>query len=177
MFKALFNKKGMTLTEILVGSIMLALFSIGITAVISPMISSFLRANDFSEYNAFLDAVGNRIVTDFVRSTDAPVIVNNDMQPSLTLKVGGLEDIVYNIHNTDGTLLRNSEPVFPEGFYRGKQIGFNVVEHDDIEGCYILTVRVRARANSNRLISSNADQPRVFYVRPLALINDIDDDD
>ena len=167
MIKALKNKKGMTLTEILVGSIMFALFSIAISTILSPMVLAFMRANDFAEYNALLDAVGNQIASDMVRASEAPVLPAQD---DITIQIPGEGAVRYTIDAAEGTLLRNGIPVFPEGFQRGKRVNFIVTL--PAAGSYNIFVEITPRDGANRVGLSNAEQFRNYLVRPLSMIND-----
>ena len=191
MFKSVRNKKGMTLTEILVGGIMFAVFAIAISAIVSPMVLALMRASDFAEYSSLLDAVGNQISTDYVRASEPPT--NGAATPaviagavrgvdSVLIPIDGSEDVRYTIHAVDGTLLRNNTPVLPEGFYRGKQVSFTIISSTDPDpliqalnlpqGSYIIRVNISVRANASRLALSGAELERDYYVRPILLIND-----
>ena len=72
MKKVFYNKKGMSLMEILVGSLMFAMIAVTVSAVLAPMMMSFSRAADFAEYNTLLDNVGNRIASDLAKSSGIP---------------------------------------------------------------------------------------------------------
>jgi len=179
--KILTNKKGMTLTELLVGSIMLALFAIAISAILTPMVFAFMRANDFAEYNGLLDSVGNQISSDLVRATGLP---NNGATPAVditgasiatnevVISVAGEGDIRYTI-GPDGTLRRNNIDVFPEGYQRGKLVGFVVREVPGEPGCFSVEITIRPRPGAARAGMHVTDfQSRIFFVRPLTMIND-----
>ena len=171
----------MTLTEILVGSIMFAIFAIAISTILSPMVLSFMRANDFAEYNAILDSVGNQISSDLVKASAAPtdatalqvpiglIPVNN----AFRIPIQTSDDIEYTVHAVNGTLLRNGNEVFSEGFYKGKEVDFTVALHPLVPNSYIIVVTIRVpEGATNRFGLSGADLEREFVVRPVLLIND-----
>jgi len=177
------SKKGMTLMEILVGSIMLAVFAVAISMIIPPMLLAFMRANDFAEYNALLDSVGNQIVSDVVRASDplttAPAGGGAQVEiagavtgvDNVTIPITGAGNVEYSI-SAQGTLERGGAEVFPQGFYKGKEIGFTIRAHEDMDGAYEIVVIIRPLAGGNRFGLSGVDLERVFVARPLQLIDD-----
>jgi len=201
MIKALKCKKGMTLTEIIVGGIMFAIFTIAISLILSPMVITFMRANDFAEYNKIMDSVGNQIINDMSKATgqltsmtinaegnhvvippgthvEIPPNINNTAN-QLRIPILGSDDVEYTIVNetpgasgSGGTLMRNDIPVFPEGFYKGKQVNFDVVEVGAGSGVYSIRIFVMPREGGNTFGISGSDLWRDYVARPLVLIND-----
>lgn len=117
MRKLLKSKKGMSLIEILVGSLLFGIVAMTVTAVLAPMLMAMSRANDFAEYNTLLDNAGNQIVSDMAGASE--VKSNNPLEFTVQGK-----DVEYTA--PEGILLRNNIPVLPEEFYRGKTIAFTV---------------------------------------------------
>ena len=64
LVKAVKNKKGLTLMELIVGILMFSIISVAISMLLAPILSSYARANDFAEYNALLDNIANQIIDD-----------------------------------------------------------------------------------------------------------------
>ena len=157
MEKILRNKKGMSLIEILVGSMLLALVVITVTAAISPMLMAFTRANDIAEYNMVLDSVGNRITSDVAQASDRDFTGG-----VLTLTVNS-EQVVYTV--VDGHLRRNNIPVFPAEFYKGKQIDFSFSGE---QPNFLVDVTVSSSGNT---ALSGAEITRSYAVRPLMMAN------
>jgi len=157
--KKILSKMGMSLMEILVGSLMLALILMAVTSVVAPMMMAFYRANDFAEYNTLLDNVGNRIVSDMAQASSVTFAGGN-----LILTINS-EDVTYNT-SPEGLLLRNDVLVFSDGLFRGKRIGINVEEINvpDTPRHFLLTVTV---LSANRPGASAADVSRDYAVRPL----------
>jgi len=153
------NKKGMSLMEILVGSLMFALIAITVTAVLSPMMLTYMRANDLAEYNKLLDNVGNIIVSDLSRASEAlPVSGEN----SVVITVSRGNTVEYTAYG--GSLLRNGDPVFPAGFYKGKTVSFDVSETTP---GYTVTVTV---SSTGRPAAVGVTLERDYSALPLMLI-------
>ena len=145
--------------EILVGSLMFALIAITVTAVLSPMILTFMRANDLTEYNKVLDNVGNIIVSDISRASEAlPASGENNV--AITVSNGNT--VVYTAPG--GSLLRNGEPVFPPGFYKNKTVSFEVSQTTP---GYTVTVTV---SSEGRPAAVGVTLERDYSVLPLMLI-------
>ena len=157
MKNVLHNKKGISLIEILVGSLMFALIAITVTAVIAPMMMAYVRANNLAEYNTLLDSVGNQIVSDLARSTSAPVQMGADV---VEITINTDRNIVYTVEN--GSLIRNGSPVFADGFYKGKSINF-LVEED--KSGYAVVVTVESGGETGMAIE------RTYTIRPLMLMS------
>ena len=164
IIKTIKNKKGLSLMEILVGSLMFALIAAMVSAVLAPMMLAYSRANDFAEYNTLLDIVGNRIANDMAQSSDI-----QQLDP-LTMVVRG-SVITYTVEN--GILLMSidnddptptSTPVFPPRFYRGKTIDFSV---DVTPPGYTIEVTI-GPAQGQAAIGASIS--REYAVRPLLLI-------
>jgi len=182
MIKALKNKKGMTLTEIIVGGIMFAIFAIAISSILSPMVLAFMRANDFAEYNKILDSVGNQIVSDLVKATGVPTFepTADNGRGRLTIPIETADNVVYGI-TQNGALCRivptpaggeEIIEVFPEGFYKGKQIRLEFnnparINNVNVPGCYSIVVHVQPRAGGNTFGLSGSDLSREYLARPL----------
>lgn len=166
------NKKGMSLVEIIVGSLMFAMVAMTVASMFAPFMMAFARANDIAEYNTLLDAVGNRIASDLVRSSAAPGSLG--AVDHVVLTIDSPDDVTYTTDlsegNIGGSLLRNGHAVFPPGFYKGKIATF-VVNADPGSGGYIITVTVETSPNSNRFATSAAVVTRDFAVMPLMLVS------
>jgi prepilin-type N-terminal cleavage/methylation domain-containing protein len=158
MRRVLKRKKGMTLIEIMVGSMLFGLVVMTVTAAMSPMLRAFTRANDLAEYNLILDNAGNTIVSDMAQASDVRGIATD----TVTLEIDTMS-IVYSV--VDGSLRRspdggaNSTLVFPEGFYKGKSVSF------DVSGTapdFFVAVTVSSEGSS-------AVITRTYAVRPLLM--------
>ena len=147
--------------EILVGSLMFALIAATVTAVLAPMLLAYMKANDFAEYNKLLDNVGNIIVSDIARSSDTLPVFGENHVEIITSKGNA---VVYTA--PDGSLLRNGDPVFPQGFYKGKSISFTVTE---TAPGYTVFVTVDSTGGPGAL---GGAIERPYSVRPLMLTGD-----
>jgi len=159
VLKALRSNSGLTLMELLVAALLFAIIAATAMMVISPIMLAYSRANSLAEYNTVLDSVGNVIVSEFAgaRPNPAPVPGPN----TLTFTAGSGSEVIFTIYN--GHLIRNDSPVFPAGFYGGKEISF-VVTPDS--GAFVVEVTV---IPSGAPGSAFAEISREFAVRPLML--------
>jgi len=132
MLSILINKKGISLIEILVGSIMFAIVFLTVFSALAPMMMAYYRANDFAEYNTLLDSVGNRIVAEMTNASEI-----TDLDPLTMTTHSGKVIISVDL---DGLLLKNNAPVFPRGFYKGKSIDFEIQDEGDEVYAVIVTV-------------------------------------
>jgi len=150
-----------------------------------------------------MDAVGNQIVSDIVKATEPltndatlPAAIGHsaghtDVPPGtyplitnpanhLRIPIATSDDVVYSIVNdataatgVGGTLMRNGVPVFHEGFYKGKQVNFEIIQLDSEDsGIYSIRVFIMPREGGNTFGISGSDLWRDYVARPLALIND-----
>jgi len=152
MLKILKRKKGMSLIEILVGSLMFGLVAITVTSVMAPMMLAFSRANDLAEYSMLLDNVGNQIASELAQASKVTSVNPLEVETHMG-------EVVYSIN--DGSLERNGVPVFAPEFYKGKIVNFTV--ETDSSG-YIIVVEV---GPSNRWGSIGATLERSYAVRLL----------
>ena len=158
MIKILKKKKGISLIEILVGSLMFALIAITVSAVLAPMMMAYSRANDFAEYNTLLDDVGNRLVSEL--SQASRVIETGDNVLTIVTHNGEISFTII-----DGSLMRNGLAVFPPEFYKGKSISF-------VTGATPPGFTVEVTINpSGSIAGSGLTLPREYAVRPLMIEN------
>ena len=161
MRNVLKNKKGMTLIEIVVGSLLFSMVVITVSAVLAPMMTAYMRANNIAEYNTLMDNIGNMIVSDIAQASE--VTPGNP----LVLVIQGTE-VYYTVENgilQRGDSLTDPYDVFPSGYYRGKAIDFNV---EQTPPGY--TVSVTVSSPGGGVGASSAVLTRDYAVRPL-LIN------
>jgi len=156
MRKVLNNKKGMTLIELLIGSLLFAVVMATATAVLAPMMQTLSRANDLAEYNILLDNVGNKLASEIAQASE---IKSED---PLRLVIQG-KIIEYTVHN--GSLERNGLPVFPPGFYEGKSISFKITA---VAPDVFIAVTV-IPSDDGRGVSA-ATITRTYAVKPLIMI-------
>jgi len=109
-------KKGMTLIEVLVGTILLGIVVMTIVAVITPMMMAYRRSNTLAEYNQVLDNVGNLLVSELSQAELIHELANN----LIDLSINGVR--VKYTREPDGFLYRNDVRVYHEDFYRSVQI-------------------------------------------------------
>jgi hypothetical protein len=191
MVRILKCKKGMSLTEIIVGAIMLSMVGIVIASIFAPTMIAFLRVNDFAEYSSLIDNVGNQIAADLIRSASEPRNAAGDNITGGGAPVTAVDMVViplepeseseialtYSI-DADGMLLRwVGEPaanpadnlVFQEAFFKGKTVSFEVSEGDE-EFSYVVSATI---TSTNRHAAAQGfDMTRDFVVRPLLLNQD-----
>ena len=144
MIMVLFNKKGTSLMEILVGILLFALLAITVSAVLTPMIMALKRATDLAEYNTLLDNVANQITSDITQAI-APLELEQNTITIITTK----GTLTYNLRNetANGGILQIIESqnpardVFPPGFYKHKLISFSA-KFDEEKQLYTLKITI-----------------------------------
>ncbi|MDR2590103.1 MAG: hypothetical protein LBC71_03850 [Oscillospiraceae bacterium] len=182
------NKKGISLMEILVGSLIFSLVAMTVTSVLAPMMMAFNRANSLAEYSTVLDAVGNQIANDIMRGTVVAVEADGEDNGYVMIHVRTEGTIEYRTALVDGVnvLQRRISPtppndfvsVFAPGFYRAKDVTFEVIPEDDIEQGFSIVVTVDS-FNHRRRGAAGGEIIRTFAVRSMFTdtIDPPDDDD
>ena len=156
MKKRLKDKKGMTLTELLVTIVIFSLVTAAVSTMLISMLRVYGRANDFAEYNSLIDSTANPIVGDLLESTAKPEL--EDLGSKIAIIMGSAR-IEYSV-NEEGVLLRNNSPVLVKGYYKGKSVRIACTSSDSGKE-YTLTVTVFS--DSGTAVS------RDYTVRPLVL--------
>ena len=163
------DKKGMTLMEILAGSLLFALVVITVSSILAPMMMAYTRANDIAEYNTLLDSVANHITGDIAQAVIPLDINGGGNNVTITTRTGVFR---YTIRakggagSADRGILQVSEgggtarDVFSESFYRRMSVAFSVVLDDDV---YILTMVISPDRDDGSGFS------RDYSVRPMML--------
>jgi type II secretory pathway pseudopilin PulG len=162
VLRILKNKKGMTLMELIVGSMMFAIIAITVTSVLSPMLRAYVRANDIAEYNTLLDSVANRIISDLSESIYPPIISGNNQ-----VTIRKPHNVIYTVPasgDNAGILHRDGIPVFSGHYYKNKSVSFIVTQNTSagVGVSYTLTVTIIRDSDGFPI-------PRNYTVRPLAL--------
>jgi len=168
MRKLLKNKQGLTLIEVIVGSLLFGLVAITVFTVIAPMMQAFMISNDLAEYNMVLDSVGNKITSEIAQASEVTPVANGVV---VTTDAG---DTYYYVDG-NGVLRRtsgnipgdNDEFVFQPGFYRGKSAVFEVIGDADSP---LYTVNVTVSSTGGRAASS-ATRERAYTVRSLLIMS------
>lgn len=171
------KKKGVTLIEILVSSLLFALIAATAGAALSPMMLAFSRANDIAEYNMILDSIANRITSDIAQTPANGVGIGTN---TITLTNRG-NTVEYSIRNIDGTpatdgigILHSSigasvpTPVFPKDFYGGKTVSFNVDQEDPADPAQGYTVNVTIHPATG-MGATSATITRQYAIRQLII--------
>ena len=177
MIQALTNKKGMTLTELLIGLLLFAIIAAITSALLLPMLRAHTAANEFAEYNTLLDNIANEVIGDLAAAAEPldPVgwpIDISEAGDRFSIVTDG-RDIAYAI-DADGLLLKDVDgseaPVLPDWFYaRGHENDRSVRLTVDRAGsggeaeetAYILTVTI--------LFGDGESISRAYAARPLVL--------
>jgi len=165
IYRILKSKKGMTLTEIIVGSLLFAIAAAMVAAIIGPMMMAFSRANAIAEYNMLLDSVGNRIVSDIAGAIEPPETLPFNSQTDDEFSIITASEIVIYEIDDYGRLVRNDSPVFPADFYGGRDVSFTVTEAPANSGVFTVSVTVSSDGGGGGIST------RDYVVRPLMLID------
>jgi len=154
--KIIASKRGMSLLEVLVVCVLFALIAAMATAVISPMLKAYARANEIAEYNMILDNVGNTLVNNIAQAS----VIESFEDDSVSMIVGS-SMLIFDIY--DGSLQKNGRKVFSQNFYKGKSISFTITPTLD-ESSYLVDVTVTSD-------STGVAISRSYAVRPLMMID------
>jgi type II secretory pathway pseudopilin PulG len=151
MFKALNNKKGATLTELVVAMLVMSIIMLSVTTVFLPIYNAYAYANNLAEVNNLLDSLSSVILSD-LENASGDVTWNGT---ALTIPVRGGASVTYTIRTISaelpgGLLQRNGADVYAAGFYRRKTVGLDA-ETDvndvvtDINGAITVTITIYDR--------------------------------
>jgi len=159
--KILRSKKGVTLMEVIVASLMFAIVAIAATTAMAPMLRFQMRANDIAEVNSIFDNVANVIIRDLSSASD---VINYGTDDILEVSIPTLGDIELSIapdpaNNNLLALLRNGVSVLPAGYFRNNAVSFNVTE----PSTGVFNVRIS-------VTDITGMTERNFVVRPLMMI-------
>jgi len=150
------NKKGVTLMEVIIGTLLFALVTITVATVLAPVMLTFKRANDIAEYNLLLDNIGNHITSDIAQASKVVPVIGG-----LTLTINSIE-VTYTF--PAGILLKNEKEVLSADYYDRKTISFSVDDTDSPN--IIVTVTIIPSGRTDR---SGASLSRDYAVRPLMI--------
>ncbi|MCL2084511.1 MAG: prepilin-type N-terminal cleavage/methylation domain-containing protein [Oscillospiraceae bacterium] len=161
---ALRNSKGITLVELLVGMMLLSVIAAAASVVLVSIVPIFTDANDFAEYSTMLDDVANHIISDFSEMSTATSLSSAENHLSFNTFNSGT--VVYTTidptidpDDPGGRLWKTGVLVFPDIYYKGKGIGFEMEEADPAEAGYVLTVRVFNKYGEEALSREYAVKP------------------
>jgi len=123
-FLRLFDKKGVTLIELLVAMVVLAIIATSATLVILPIYRLYERSNNLAEANTILDNISALIMEDVANATfiqQGTAQQNN----TNTFTIKTTYDIVYSINDTGNVIrdgLSGPRPVLDAGYFKNKSI-------------------------------------------------------
>lgn len=159
MIKILKCKKGLTLTELLAGMLIFTIVALSVTAILSPSLRVYIKANELAECNTLLDNLANQIISDLSEAIvplDLP-----DIDNELLITTDPSYDIIYTV-SSDGVLLKNGNPVLAKDFYKKKSVHFSCVSAESSEIAYTLTVIIMSDKDGEMI-------RREYAVKPIAL--------
>jgi len=178
--KHIFNKKGVTLIELLMSMLVMAIIMIAVTTVFIPMFRAYQRANNLAEVNTLLDNISTLVMNDVAGITDPP-----DLTPAtVTLDDGTVLNRLFRLQATffidyyldnAGIIWRSVQdmepmPLLPHHFYKfwgaaGNETVFTVaacdLTFDPLTGTVELELAIESIDGWTR--------DRVYTARPLLL--------
>jgi prepilin-type N-terminal cleavage/methylation domain-containing protein len=140
MLKPLKNNKGVTLTELVVGMLVLAIIMLAVTSVFLPIYNAYVHANNMAEVNNLMNALSSVIMSDVESAGPGGITPGNPF----TVKTR--ENITYSL--TDGGFLLRQQganpprEVFNRGFYRRNSIDAMTLGPPDANRMVTLTLGV-----------------------------------
>jgi prepilin-type N-terminal cleavage/methylation domain-containing protein len=129
MLKRLNNKKGVTLTELIVAMLVMSIIMLSVTSVFMPMYNAYVHANDMAEINNLHNALSSVIMNDIENAWDIGW-VGGTRTLSIATRVNAAPNVIYTIDN--GRLMRNGSEVFDERFYRRNAVNIGYRRDGDI---------------------------------------------
>jgi len=162
-FKILKCKKGLTLTELIMSILIFTIITGTVSAVLGPLLRTYMRANELAELNTLLDTIANRLITDI---SDATVPVGHGPN-SCSISIGS-NVIIYTVgtgDDDDGVLLKSVNdsvptPILSKIYYDGKSVRFNLTGGP---GVYMLNIEIFSDRDGRVMID------RDYAIRPLVL--------
>jgi prepilin-type N-terminal cleavage/methylation domain-containing protein len=181
------GNKGVTLIELIIAMLVMAVIMIAATTVFAPMLQAYQRANNLAEVNTLLDNISALVMSDVASATeifengrpDAPDPA--DIEPdnlTLLFSIRTTHFIDYYIDD-NGILWRDAqslgEPLqlLPRHFYKfwGDETVFSVdgdetsLELDDDTGVVTFTLTIR-----NQVDGGGWSRDRIYTSRPIGLV-------
>jgi len=128
MKKRLFNKKGVTLIEMIVSVFVLSIILVAITTMFIPVLQTYARANNLAEANTLLDNISLLIMEDVANATS---VTPGPADPDIVLPDETLFTIKTSYYieyytNASGILCRRTgvfdAPLLPADFYKKNRV-------------------------------------------------------
>ncbi len=160
IIKILSEKKGFTLIELAVSTIILVILVMAASMILAPTLNAYRKANETAETNILLDNIANDLVSDLSRAT----AVNID-DITHTLEITTSDNLLkYSVDVTDGILMKgnniiNPAPVLAKDFYKGRTVSFTVTEPQP--KAFVVSLAITDKSG-NKI-------GRDYAVRPVAL--------
>jgi prepilin-type N-terminal cleavage/methylation domain-containing protein len=117
MLKALNNKKGVTLTELVVAMLVMSIIMLSVTTVFLPVYNAYTYANNLAEVNNLLDSLSSVILSDLENASGD--VRWDGTALTIPTRHGGA-GVTYTVN--DELLERNGTPVYARGFYKAKTV-------------------------------------------------------
>jgi len=183
------GKKGVTLIELIIAMLVMAIIMIAATSIFAPMLQAYQRANNLAEVNTILDNISALVMSDVVSATEIeppgrPAVLPGGLTRLFSIRTSFYID--YYIDN-DGILWRDvqslDEPsiLLPLHFYRfwGDTTIFRV-EVDPADPTDPALTRLESDANGmvtftltirNQVDGINGwSRSRTYTARPIGLV-------
>jgi len=164
--KRVYNRKGITMIELMVSMIVLSIVMIAVTAVLMPMYRNYQKANNLAEINIILDTLSALVMNDIAGaiSIDPP---SGSTESGAALRINASFDIIYtvmvmNTDNGNSILMRSArggeaQALLEEEFYKNNSISAKWTVED---GLVEITLK---------LTSAEGEWERTYKARPVGL--------
>jgi type II secretory pathway pseudopilin PulG len=156
MLKRLKNTKGASLTELIVGMLVLSIIMLAVITVFLPVYNAFVHANNLAEVNNLLNALSSVIMSDIESARAAP-----EQDPGtgiLTIPIrSGVAPVEYDAPT--GLLTRHGAEVFDTGFYKRKTVAIDLQDDGAISGIVEVTLTIFDRDGFEMATRTYAARP------------------
>ena len=150
MIRRLRNKKGMTLTELIVAMLVMSIIMLAVTTVFLPIYNAYVNANELAEINSLLNSLSSYVMSDLENAREVPDFDDN------TLVIDTRITVTY-ATNGDNILTRNAVPILDAGFYKRK--GARIAGFTELDGVFTIELALVDRNNVEIIRRSYSAKP------------------
>jgi prepilin-type N-terminal cleavage/methylation domain-containing protein len=161
MLRVLKNRKGATLTELIVAMLVLSIIMIAVTTVFLPTYNAYVHANNFAEINLLLDTLSAYIISDVESAREVVSLDPLEIRTNMFIRYGTNN---HQLTRRVGDLTNPFVPVLDGGYYRRKGVEINSEENGGIVTVTLTIFEV------NRDGTRGGDMAtRAYVARPIGL--------
>lgn len=139
--RAINNKKGMTLIELIVSMAIFAIFAMSLLLIVGPTLSNFARSKELSDAIALSTNIESVLANEI--SLAKAITVDPNGTSIVVEKYNGVK-VRFESDVTSGILLKNGEPYFDVKFYNGNFMSLKFA-YNDTADVYTIDLTLEGR--------------------------------